>query len=262
MSNGSPHPKKPRPRAPEADSGPVWIYGFHTVAAALANPARRRRRLVATRNALTRLEGEVGGEIGEAEILDPRAIAKLVGPEAVHQGVALLTDPLPPGDLDDLGDARLVVLLDQITDPHNVGAILRSATALGADAVITTNRHSPTESGVMAKAASGALDLIKVLTVVNLARTLDALGTKGYLRLALDSDGDGPIEDAPGCDRLALVLGAEGKGVRPGVKAACDRVVRLDMPGPIKSLNVSNACVLSLYAGRQLLERHADGASR
>lgn len=246
------------PRSGAPDDGPTWLYGFHTVAAALANPARTRRRLVVTRNALPRLEAAVAGPLGAHEILDPRAIAKLVGPDAVHQGVALLTDPLPAGELTDLGDARLVVLLDQITDPHNVGAILRSATALGADAVIATTRHSPAESGVMAKAASGALDLVKVLTVVNLARALEALGEQGFLRLALDSDGDAPIEAAGPCERLALVLGAEGKGVRPGVKAACDRVVRLDMPGPIKSLNVSNACVLALYAGRRLLAGSAD----
>lgn len=242
------------PRSGAPGTGPVWIYGFHTVAAALGNPARSRRRLLVTRNALARLEAEIGGPVGEAEILDPRGIGKIVGADAVHQGVALQTDPLPAGDIEDLGDARLVVLLDQITDPHNVGAILRSATALGADAVITTTRHSPTESGVMAKAASGALDLIKVLTVVNLARTLESLGKDGYLRLALDSDGEVPIEAAHRADRLALVLGAEGKGVRPGVKAACDQVVRLDVPGPIKSLNVSNACVLALYAGSRLLD--------
>ncbi|MDQ0317198.1 TrmH family RNA methyltransferase [Amorphus orientalis] len=248
-----PHPKARSSRPSPEDMGPVWLYGFHTVAAALANPDRERHRLVVTRNALARLEEEVGRTIDEAEVLDPRAISKLVGADAVHQGVALRAMPLPPGDLQDLGDARLVVLLDQITDPHNVGAILRSATALGAEAVITTTRHSPTESGVMAKAASGALDLIRVLTVVNLARALDTLGEHGFARIALDSDGAEPLESAPACDRLALVLGAEGKGVRPGVKAACDHVARLDMPGPIKSLNVSNACVLALYAGRRLL---------
>ncbi|WP_018700164.1 TrmH family RNA methyltransferase [Amorphus coralli] len=235
-------------------TGPVWLYGFHTVAAALANPARVRRRLLVTRNALSRLEEQVGAPVSDAEILDPRALSRIVGQDAVHQGVALETDPLPPGDLKDLGEARLVVLLDQITDPHNVGAILRSATALGADAVITTTRHSPVESGVMAKAASGALDMLKVLTVVNLARTLESLGEDGFLRLALDSDGDAPIEEAPRATKLALVLGAEGKGVRPGVKAACDHTVRLDVPGPIKSLNVSNACVLALYAGSRLLD--------
>lgn len=248
-----PHPKARSHRPSPEDAGPVWLYGLHTVAAALANPARERHRLVATRNALSRLEEEVGRPLDNAEIVDPRAISKLVGADAVHQGVALRAMPLPPGDLQDLGDARLVVLLDQITDPHNVGAILRSATALGAEAVITTTRHSPTESGVMAKAASGALDLTRVLTVVNLARALDSLGEQGFARIALDSDGSEPLEAAPSCSRLALVLGAEGKGVRPGVKAACDRVARLDMPGPIKSLNVSNACVLALYAGRRLL---------
>ncbi len=229
------------------DDGKVYLYGLHTVEAAFLNPRRKRLSLMVTRNALARLE-ERGLTIDcPVETVEPRQIDHRVGGDAVHQGVLLTAKALDPLDLDDLGDARLVLALDQVTDPHNVGAIMRSAVALGADGLITTTRHSPQENGVLAKAASGAVDLLPHAEVTNLSKALDALQRQGFTCVALDSAGEGRLEDAIVGDRVALVLGAEGKGVRPGVRATCDTVARLAMPGAITSLNVSNAAVLALY---------------
>jgi 23S rRNA (guanosine2251-2'-O)-methyltransferase len=155
--------------------------------------------------------------------------------------------------LGDLRDARLVVVLDQVTDPHNVGAILRSSVAFAADAVITTGRHAPAETGVLAKAASGALDAIALVEVQNLARALEEIGRMGFTRVGLDSEADTPIEEAMGGARIALVLGAEGKGLRRLTRDTCDRLARLTVPGAIASLNVSNAAVLALYLARRHL---------
>ena len=161
--------------------------------------------------------------------------------------------PLPPTKLDDLKDARLVVVLDQVTDPHNVGAILRSAVAFAADAVVTTGRHAPAETGVLAKAASGALDGIALVEVQNLARALEELGRMGFTRIGLDSEAGAPIEEAMQGTRIALVLGAEGKGLRRLTRDNCDHLARLTMPGTIASLNVSNAAVLALYLARRAI---------
>ncbi len=239
-----------RPGGRAAEDGPRWLYGLHTVAEALANPRRRCRRLVVTRNALTRLPAGALAAAPAPEVMDVKAIGRLLPAGAVHQGVALLADPLPARGLEELGETDLVLLLDQVTDPHNVGAIFRSAAAFAAGAIVTTTRHSPQESGVMAKAASGALDVVDHVEVTNLARALEALGDLGFLRVALDSAGETPLEAVPAARRIALVLGAEGKGVRPGVRAACDVTARLDLPGRIVSLNVSNAAALALYCVR------------
>ncbi|WP_321339702.1 RNA methyltransferase [Breoghania sp.] len=238
--------------APDPDA-PLLLYGLHTVEAAFSNPDRKRHRLVATRNALQRLE-ERGVKVDvPVDLVDPRSIARQVPRDAVHQGVLLQVDPLPAYDLKSLGDARLVLALDQVTDPHNVGAILRSSVALAADAVVTTHRHSPEEGAVLAKSASGALDMVRHLKVQNMARFLAEAGEAGFTRVALDSDGPAPLEETDLGQRLILVLGAEGKGVRQGVREACDTLARLDMPGKIRSLNVSNAAVLSLYVARKKL---------
>ena len=170
------------------------------------------------------------------------------GSGAVHQGIAVLADPLPEQDLADLADASLVVVLDQVTDPHNVGAILRSAAAFGAAALILTERHGPADSGVMAKSASGGLEHVALVRVKNLARALSNLGDMGFLRLGLDSGHTERIESVPKHDKFAIVLGAEGKGMRRLTREHCDLLVSLDMPGAIKSLNVSNAAALALYA--------------
>jgi 23S rRNA (guanosine2251-2'-O)-methyltransferase len=167
--------------------------------------------------------------------------------------VLIETETLSSDRLSALGRARLVLALDQVTDPHNVGAIMRSAVALGADALITPSRHSPEETGVLAKAASGAVDLLTHIEVVNLAKSLISLRDEGFTVIGLDSEAPVPLEDVAPGSRTVLVLGSEGKGLRPVTREACDALARLDLPGPIKSLNVSNAAVLSLYLiGRRM----------
>lgn len=246
-------PRSPAERRPEA----LWIYGLHPVLAALANPRRKIRRMVATPNALARLAADGAVFDIAPEESTPRAIDSILGGDAVHQGVAIEVAPLDPQPISALAGTRLVLALDQITDPHNVGAIMRSALAFGADAVLTTRRHAPAETGVLAKAASGALDRITVIEVQNLARALEELRELGFTRIGLDSEGETPLEAAMTGERIALVLGAEGKGLRRLTRDTCDVVARLAMPGPLASLNVSNAAVLALY----LAHRHLAGAA-
>lgn len=241
-------PRLPAERRPEA----LWIYGLHPVLAALANPRRKIHRLLATPNALARLAAADARLNLIPEGSTPRALDLTLGGDAVHQGVAIEVAPLQPLTIDALTEARLVLVLDQITDPHNVGAIMRSALAFGADAVVTTRRHAPAESGVLAKAASGALDRLAVVEVQNLARALEELRDLGFTRIGLDSEAEATIEDAITGERIALILGAEGKGLRRLTRDTCDVVVRLAVPGPLASLNVSNAAVLALY----LAHRH------
>jgi 23S rRNA (guanosine2251-2'-O)-methyltransferase len=220
---------------------------LHTVNAALANPERRIRRLYATRNAMRRLAAEGGRPGVTPELVHPAVIARRLAPDAVHNGLLLEAEPLPVRSLDELAPTGIVLCLDQITDPHNFGAILRAAAAFAATAVVTTARHSPEATGVLAKAASGALEHVPILPVPNLARALDELRARGYLIIGLDSRGDGDLGGEALRAPLALVLGSEGKGLRQLTRTMCDRVARLDMPGPIKSLNVSNAAALALY---------------
>ena len=242
-------PRSPAERRPDA----LWIYGMHPVEAALANPRRSVKRLLATPNALLRLAA-AGATLPLApEETTPRDLDRLLGSDAVHQGVAIEVAPLAPLPIEALADARLVVVLDQVTDPHNVGAILRSSVAFAADAVVTTGRHAPAETGVLAKAASGALDWLPLITVQNLARALTTLGDLGFTRIGLDSEADTPIESAIAGERIALVLGAEGKGLRRLTRDTCDSLARLTTGGPIASLNVSNAAVLALYLARRHL---------
>jgi 23S rRNA (guanosine2251-2'-O)-methyltransferase len=222
------------------------IYGWHSALAALQNPRRRVRRILASRNALERL-AELGIP-GLPEPAEARDIERLTAAGAVHQGIAVVCDPLPEPDLAELAGARLLVVLDQVTDPHNVGAILRSAAAFGCDALVLTERHGPADSGVLAKAASGGLEYVALVRVKNLARALEELGEMGFERLGLDSAGPEALPDGRPAGPTAIVLGAEGKGLRRLTREHCDRLVRLDVPGPIKSLNVSNAAVLALYA--------------
>jgi 23S rRNA (guanosine2251-2'-O)-methyltransferase len=243
--------QSPAERRPDA----LWIYGIHPVLAALANPRREVRRIVATKNALARL-AEAGAILPlAAEETTPRLLDHLLGRDTVHQGVAVEVAPIEPLEIAALDKARLVVVLDQVTDPHNVGAIMRSALAFGADAVVTTRRHAPAETSVLAKAASGALDRLDLVEVQNLARALEELRDLGFTRVGLDSEAETAIEGAMEGERIALVLGAEGKGLRRLTRDTCDVVARLSMPGPLASLNVSNAAVLALYIAR----RHLDG---
>ncbi|HEY4143009.1 MAG TPA: 23S rRNA (guanosine(2251)-2'-O)-methyltransferase RlmB [Pseudolabrys sp.] len=232
---------------PDAD-GPTVLYGWHTVTAALKNPARIARKLLATDNAARRLTDEGIKSSIEPEVVRPSAIAERLMPDAVHQGLYLEADPLPSPAVEDLPAKGIVLVLDQITDPHNVGAIFRSAAAFAVSAIVTTQRHSPEATGALAKAASGALELVPLVSVQNLARGLAALKANGFLVVGLDSDGESDLAALPLRAPLALVLGAEGKGLRQLTKEICDHVARIDVPGDLKSLNVSNAAAVSLYA--------------
>jgi len=220
---------------------------------ALANPQRQIRKLTLTENAARRLADENIETRITPEIVRPQEIDRLLSPDSVHQGLLAEADPLPSPDIETLEQEGIVLVLDQITDPHNVGAILRSAAAFAVKAIVTTARHSPEATGVLAKAASGALELVPMVTVQNLARALTALDERGFQTVGLDSQGSEDLSEIALREPLALVLGAEGKGLRQLTRETCSVVARLDMPGEIKSLNVSNAAVLSLYLGASRL---------
>jgi len=235
--------------------GMVILFGWHTVKAALENPARRVRRLYATENAARRL-AESGVVLPQPpHIVRPDVIASRLGADAVHNGLLAEADPLPALELEDIAGDGIVLVLDQITDPHNVGAILRTAAGFAVAAILTTARHSPEATGVLAKSASGALEYVPIASVRNLARALAALKERGYQLVGLDSTGDADLSDLVLRAPLALVLGAEGKGLRQLTRATCDAVARLDLPGKIKSLNVSNAAALALYVASKGLAR-------
>jgi 23S rRNA (guanosine2251-2'-O)-methyltransferase len=215
---------------------------------ALRNERRQVRRLLATENAARRLTDTLDPLRVAPEIVRPGEIDRLVEPDAVHQGLYLEADPLPSLTLESLDPAARVLALDQITDPHNVGAIVRTAAAFGIDAILTTARHSPSATGVLAKSASGGLEHVPFLVVRNLAEALVALGEQGFQRIGFDSSGDKSLDGIEVRRPVVLVLGAEGKGLRQRTRACCDVIGRLDMPGAIKSLNVSNAAAIALYA--------------
>jgi len=244
---------KPKPARPPIPDGVAVLYGWHTVAAALANPRRTIRKITATENAARRLADEGLTLPVPPEIVRPDAIAARLSPDSVHNGLLVEADALPALELEDLTDEGIALVLDQITDPHNVGAILRSAAAFGVSAIVTTARHSPEATGVLAKSASGALDLVPMVTVQNLARALTALKERGWLTVGLDSEGETNLAAANLREPLALVLGAEGKGLRQLTRETCDIRARLQLPGMLKSLNVSNAAAVALYAARQRL---------
>jgi len=229
--------------------GPAVLYGWHTVTMALQNKQRRFKKLILTENAARRLAEENIPTRITPEIVRPNEIDRLLTPDAVHQGLLAEADPLPSPDIETLSEGGIVLVLDQITDPHNVGAILRSAAAFAVKAIVTTARHSPEATGVLAKAASGALELVPLVTVQNLARALTGLNERGFMTVGLDSAGSENLSALELKEPLALVLGAEGKGLRQLTRETCSAVARLDMPGEIKSLNVSNAAVLALYIG-------------
>ncbi|HTH33970.1 MAG TPA: 23S rRNA (guanosine(2251)-2'-O)-methyltransferase RlmB [Xanthobacteraceae bacterium] len=227
------------------------LYGWHTVTAALNNPARRIRRLLATENAVRRLSEDGITLPVTPELVRPDAIAAQLTPDAVHQGLLAEADPLPAPAIEELPADGIVLVLDQITDPHNVGAILRTAAAFAVDAIVTTARHSPEATGVLAKSASGALELVPIVLVQNLARALAALKARGFFLVGLDSAATDDLASLDLHAPLALVLGAEGKGLRQLTGATCDRLAQLALPGEIKSLNVSNAAALALYIARR-----------
>ena len=233
--------------ASENVDGLNLLYGIHSVSAALRNPSRKFKRLFATENGATRLRED--GELPlEATIVSADSITKRLTPDAVHQGVLLEAEPLEPLALSKIPLDAIVLALDQVTDPHNVGAILRSCAAFNVAALIITDRHSPEVTGVLAKAASGALEHVPFATIRNLSEALETLKSRGFMCVGLDSEAPIAISDAKMQHPLVLVMGAEGKGLRQKTRETCTDLVRLDMPGVIKSLNVSNAAAIALYA--------------
>jgi 23S rRNA (guanosine2251-2'-O)-methyltransferase len=237
----------PRDRTGERREAKVsLIYGFHSVGAALKAPRRELIRLYATAAAAERLSGEIAARGLEIRIMSPDEISARAPREAVHQGLLLEARPLAPIEIADLPANGLVLVLDQITDPHNVGAILRTGAAFAVDALLTTERHSPEFAGTLAKSASGGLEHVPICSVTNLARALAEMGDMGYWRIGLDSEASDPLTKETISRPLALVFGAEDKGLRRLTRERCDRLARLDLPGAIKSLNVSNACAIAL----------------
>jgi len=217
----------------------------------MRNPARRIHRLLLTENAERRLIEAVGPITAPIERVAPRDLDRLLGPDTVHQGVALETEPLPEPQWDALARAsggRPLIVLDQVTDPHNVGAILRSSAVFGASGLVMTHRHSPPLNGVLAKSASGALEIIPVALVGNLARALEELREVGFTIVGLDGAAESAIEDLDWTAPTALVMGSEGKGLRELTRKTCDTLVRISSDGPAASLNVSNAAAIALYA--------------
>jgi 23S rRNA (guanosine2251-2'-O)-methyltransferase len=234
-----------------APKGAFWLYGFHAARAALANPRRTVRKALLTARAAAEMGRDLPRDLA-AEPADPEALTRLLPYGAVHQGIALYCEPLPPLNLEEvLGrlpvGKRLVAVLDQITDPHNEGAILRSAAAFGVAAVIVQDRHAPPESGALAKAASGALDIVPRVPVVNIARALDDLGKMRFWRIALAGDAGSSLREVAREGDIAIVLGAEGAGVRRLVRETCDASAFIPMSGAMESLNVSNAAAIALY---------------
>ena len=233
-----------------ASAGAVRLWGRHAVEAALKNPERNHRKLWATREGIASLDGELPPDF-PVEYAQPADLARLVARDAPHQGLVLDCDALEDRFLDEVMDgdpARPLVVLDQVTDPHNVGAIMRSAAAFNAAAIVTQDRHAPPESGTLAKSASGALEVVPWVRVVNLARALEEMAEAGYWRIGLDGEGKTTLGEALPAGPVALVLGAEGDGMRHNITQHCDAIARLPMSGAVESLNVSNAAAIALYA--------------
>ena len=236
-NRGGANPNRPR------------FWGRHAVAAALDNPERRVLKAWATREAAEFMQFPDGVMVTLAEAAD---LGRLVPSDSPHQGVVIEVEPLEDVWLSDVlaegGDKAVILVLDQVTDPHNVGAILRSAAAFGAVAIVTQDRHSPPEGGALAKAASGALERVPWVRVVNLSRALDELAEAGFWRIGLAGDAEMTLADALGPEKVAMVLGAEGSGMRSNVRDHCDALARLPIRDAMESLNVSNAAAVALYA--------------
>lgn len=254
-SENRPSRDRPRGAASGGGGGPQWFYGVHAVLAALANPRRHCRRIVLATRSGHDLEARVAQAAGAgsppAEVLDRRDIERLLPPGAVHQGVALLADPLPEPRLEavcgDAATATVVVVLDQATDPRNVGAVLRSAAAFGAGAVVVQKRHAPEITGALAKAASGAVEMVPLVRVTNLARAMEDLKEWGFWCVGLDAGAPNSIAEAGLSGKVALVLGSEGEGLRRLTRERCDRLVRVPIGDAVESLNLSNAAAIALY---------------
>ena len=255
--------KRDRPSKPTTTGGPAagiseaddayWLYGAHAVRAALANPMRRRLRLLVTDSGRRDVAASDG--VLQAKVVTQTELARHLPPGTAHQGVALLVQPLPPESLDaachtEPGRTDRVVVLDRVSDPRNVGAILRNAAAFGARAMVLTHRYAPPEGGALAKAASGALETVPIIRVANLVRALDRLAEFDYLRIGLDAGARATLPEADLSGNLALVLGAEGAGLRRLTAQHCDFLARLPTSAGMPSLNVSNAAAIALYLAR------------
>ena len=259
-SKPTPTPRGKRPAAPPRLVKPGrsenLIYGLHAVQAALANPRRKVGRALLTPRATETIGEKLLARV-QVETMDPESIGKLLPPGAVHQGAALEAAPLPPLDLGEVvdkaqgGRRKIVLVLDQISDPHNVGAILRTGAAFGVAAVVVQDRNAPPQSGALAKAASGALDIIPYVEVVNIARALDMLAERGFWRIALAGDGEQSIAEAVPPGDVALVLGSEGSGIRRLVREHCEAAAFIPIGREMESLNVSNAAAIALYELRR-----------
>jgi 23S rRNA (guanosine2251-2'-O)-methyltransferase len=243
-----------RPSVAPANRPRFW--GRHAVSAALANPERVVKRVWGTREALAAFGAFPPSiPVSFAEVTD---LGRMVPQDAPHQGVVIEVEPLPDLWLGDLlergeGNRRPLLLLDQVTDPHNVGAVLRSAAAFDALGIVTQDRHAPPESGALARSASGALELVPWVRVVNLARALGEIGEAGYWRIGLAGAAKRTLGEVLGPQRVALVLGAEGEGMRANTEAHCDELAKLPISARVESLNVSNAAAIALYAAQQAL---------
>lgn len=248
-SRKSGHRETPPRKRRAAGELPPQIWGIHAVAAALSNPERTIRELYLTQNAAQRLAEMLNAPLPPYEEASPKDIAKRLGPDPVHQGALLVTVPRREKTLDDLEIDQRIVVLDQVTDPHNVGAILRSAAAFGVTSLVMTQRNSPPLSGVLAKTASGGLEHVDVILVGNLAQALDKLGARGFERIGFDGAGDRMMDEQsliPGRG-LALVFGAEEKGLRRLTREHCDMLCRIHAGGAFASLNVSNAAAVAFH---------------
>ena len=247
-------PSKSFTKKPENVQSAYWLYGRHSCEAALANPRRKISRIMATSNAADKLRSQLDKLVDIIDVVDDRKISQKLTPDALHQGIAMLVEPLNDGNVDyqALGKStNLVVLLDEITDPHNIGAIMRSASAFGAGAVLTTFRNSPPESGVLAKAASGALEWVRYLRIRNLVKAIEELKLEGFRIVGLAGEAEMQIDAVMAGEKIAIVLGAEGKGMRQVTADACDVLAKIPMDSRQESLNVSNAAAIALYEVRR-----------
>ena len=245
------HKNPHKDRKTLADSSQLYIYGSHAVRAAVDNPQRHIKNLYLTENAAHELAETLAKRNIQAQISKPQQLASLLPPDAVHQGMVLETEPLPEPDLADLAaSGKLLVLIDQVSDPRNVGAILRAAAVFGAGGIILPRRNSPPPSGTLAKTASGALEVVPLLAVTNLARALETLHKAGYMSVGLDERGDTLIGDVPKDRPLAVVMGAEGSGLRRLTRETCDMLARLAVADDagFATLNVATATAVTLYA--------------
>lgn len=245
------HKNPDKDRKTLADSSQLYIYGSHAVRAAVDNPKRHIKNLYLTENAAHELAETLAKRNIQAQISKPQQLASLLPPDAVHQGMVLETEPLPEPDLAGLAaSGKLLVLLDQVSDPRNVGAILRAAAVFGAGGIILPRRNSPPPSGSLAKTASGALEVVPLLAIANLARALETLHKAGYMSVGLDERGDTLIGDVPKDRPLAVVMGAEGSGLRRLTRETCDMLARLPVADDagFATLNVATATAVTLYA--------------